>query len=107
MCLLLYFLYYFPIYNKCGLVQLDTSQNSHSYLFTTGLQRIRGSEVRNRRYPKEGIFFFIENVDVVCCCNSIFSSFAFLNLKETVNFHLLSIDQNELFGVSPAVHKGV
>ena len=49
-----------------------------------------GSKVWNRRYPKEEIFFINKVgqsmkmlcvVDVVYCGNSLFSSFAFLNLK--------------------------
>ena len=54
----------------------------------------------------EDVFFpRIENVNVVCWFNSIFFSFAYLNLQKTkIQVHL---SQNERVGVGPVVHKGV
>ena len=46
-----------------------------------------------------GYFPWIENVNVVCWLNSIFSSFASLNLQKTINLNCIYLETNFLGSV--------
>ena len=63
--------------------QLDHSIYEEVRLETGGIQRC-------------GYFTWIENVNVVCWFNSIFSSFASLNLQKIINFNCNYLETNFL-----------